>query len=143
MGTMKGNMKDTMQRGLTLIEVLVAVVIIGIAAVIMVAASRGTIAGQLRSKVYGDVAVATKEALEEIQLLTREEVSVLSSTSMPHSQGPGVTVRATARSLRPSDVTDIAALDTSSLRHLTLAASFPGQAGDPVERTFTTIVFKP
>jgi prepilin-type N-terminal cleavage/methylation domain-containing protein len=136
-------MRNPGQSGLTLLEVLIAVVILGIASVILMAASRGTVAGQLRSKVYGDVAVATKEALEEIQLLTMDEVTKLSATSMPHSQGPSVTVRATARSVKPTDVTDFAALDTSSLRHLTLAASFPGHAGDPVERTFTTIVFKP
>lgn len=134
---------DITQRGLTLVEVVVAVVIIGIAAVIMLAASRTSVAGQLRSKVYGDAAVATKEALEEIQLMTMDAVSGLRATPMPHSQGPTVTVRATARGVRPTDVTDFSALDTSSLRHLTLATSFPGQAGDPVERTFTTIVFKP
>lgn len=138
-----GNLKGTSRGGFTLIEVVVAVAVLALAAAIMMSVSRTSVAGQLRSRIYGDAAVATKEALEEIQLLPLDEVTRLSGTAMPHSQGPEVTVRATARGIRPGDVSDISALDTSSLRHLTLATSFPGQSGDPVERTFTTIVFRP
>ena len=131
------------ERGLTLLEVLIAVVIISIAAVILMAASRTSVAGQLRSKVYGDAATATKEALEEIQSLPMDSLSRLSATPMAHTQGPTVSVSATTRGVRPADVANFAALDTSSLRYVTLATRFPGKTGVPVTRTFTTIVFKP
>ncbi len=131
------------ERGLTLLEVLIAVVIISIAAVILMAASKTSVAGQLRSKVYGDAATATKEALEEIQSLPLDSLSRLSSTPISHTQGPTVSVVATARGVVPGDVANFAALDTSSLRYVTLATRFPGKTGSPVTRTFTTIVFKP
>lgn len=131
------------ERGLTLLEVLIAVVIISIAAVILMAASRTSVAGQLRSKVYGDAATATKEALEEIQSLPMDSLSRLSGTPMAHTQGPTVSVSATARGVLPADVANFGALDTSSLRYVTLATRFPGKTGAPVTRTFTTIVFKP
>lgn len=129
--------------GFGLLEALVAVAILGVAAAILIAASRTSVAGQQRSRVYGDAATAVKEALEGLQLLSLDSLSRLADAALPHSQGAKVEVRATARGVRPADVADFAALDTSSLRHVTLTAVFPGQTGAPVRKTFSTIVYRP
>jgi prepilin-type N-terminal cleavage/methylation domain-containing protein len=131
------------QSGVSMLEVVVAVVILSIAASILAATTRNSATGQLRSKAYGDAATATKEALESIQLLSLDSISRLSSTDMEHTQGPSVSVSATARGVIPGDVSNFAGLDTSSLRHLTLRTRFKSKAGADVVKTFTTIVFKP
>jgi hypothetical protein len=131
------------QAGATMVEVVVAVIILGIAASIMVVSSKTSVVGQLRSKAYGDAATATKEVLESIQILPLDSVSRLAGAAMEHTQGPSVTVRATSRGVLPADVTDFARLDTSSLRHLTLQTFFKNKAGGEVAKTFTTIIFKP
>ncbi|MDB5048841.1 MAG: hypothetical protein JWO30_1912 [Fibrobacteres bacterium] len=136
-------MKARSQTGISLLEVAIAVVILGIAGSILAAASKTSVTGQLRSKAYGDAATATREVLENIQLLSLDSVSRLLGTPMGHSQGPTVTVSATARGVLPSDVSDFGGLDTSSLRYLTLLTRFKSKAGGDVNKTFTTIVFKP
>jgi hypothetical protein len=99
--------------------------------------------GQLRSKVYGDAATATKEALESVQLLPLDSVSLLKNTVMPHSQGPTITVKASCRGVAASDVNNIASLDTTSLRYLTLDTYFKSKAGATVVKNFHTIVYRP
>ncbi len=131
------------QCGLTLIEVLIAVVILAFAASILIFSSRSSVTGQLRSKVYGDAATATKEALQGVELLPLDSLSRLRDTPMAHSQGPGITVLATARSLLPGDVEDLSRLDTSTLRHVTLRTLFKKKSGENVAKQFTTILFRP
>ncbi len=131
------------QAGLTLLEVIIGVIILSIAASILVVTSRTSMLGQTRSKVYGDAATATKEALQTIQLLPLDSVSRLDNNLMEHSQGPSVEVRASSRSLTSADVTDLAAFDTSSLRYITLATSFHSQSGITVSKVFHTIVYRP
>ena len=136
-------MKKGSQTGISLLEVLVAVVILGIAGSILAVTSKSSVTGQLRSKAYGDAATATREVLENIRLLSLDSISHLLGTPMDHTQGPAVVVSATARGVLPGDVSDFGGLDTSSLRHLTLQTRFKNKAGADVNKTFTTIVFKP
>ncbi len=143
MGNTHVTVRNAGQRGISLLEVVMAVIILSIAASILATASKSAVTGQLRSKAYGDAATATKEALESIELLPLDSVTRLSATAMEHSQGPSVTVSATAREVRPGDVSNFSGLDTSSLRHLTLRTRFKNKAGGDVIKTFTTIVFKP
>jgi prepilin-type N-terminal cleavage/methylation domain-containing protein len=138
-----GNGVRGSQAGISLLEVAVAVVIIGIAASILAATSKTTVTGQLRSKAYGDAATATREVIEEIQLLSLDSISHLVGTIMGHTQGSAVTVSATARGVLPGDVSNFSGLDTSSLRYVTLQTRFRNKAGGTVNKTFTTIVFKP
>jgi prepilin-type N-terminal cleavage/methylation domain-containing protein len=129
--------------GLTLLEVLIGVIILTIAASILVVSSRTSITGQLRSKVYGDAATATKEALESIQLLPLDSLSLLKNAVMQHSQGPAIEVKATIRGLVSTDVNNIAILDTTTLRYLTLDTYFKAKSGATVVKNFHTIVYRP
>lgn len=131
------------QGGLSLIEVLIAITILAVSGTLLLMASRTSVTGQQRAKVYGEAATAAKEVLEGVQLLGLDSVSRLQDTPMEHSQGGTVEVRATARGVQPSDIANFAGLDTSTLRHLTLRTRFPGESGALVTKVFTTIVFKP
>ncbi len=132
-------------KGLSLLEVLIAIIIIAVASSIFMVSSRSSLTGNERSKMYGDAAVATKEVMAAVQLMTLAEVDLLNATDMAdhHSQGAGVAVKATARVIAAGDVTDIASLDATTLRHVTLATTFKNKTGGNVTKTFTTIVYKP
>jgi len=131
------------QAGLGMLEVLIAVIIISIAATILIISSRTAVTGQQRSRAYGDAATAVKEAMEIIQMLPLDSISRMSDTPLEHSQGPSVAVKASARGVLPSDVTNFASQDTSTLRYITLQASFKSQAGFTVTKIFTTVIYKP
>jgi type II secretory pathway pseudopilin PulG len=131
------------QSGISLLEVVIGVIIISFAGSILMVSSRTSVTGQLRSKIYGDAATATKEAIENIQLLPLDSVTRLSSSPMEHTQGSTVTVKATARGVVPADVSNFAALDTSTLRYVTLQTRFKNKAGNTATKTFTTIIYKP
>jgi prepilin-type N-terminal cleavage/methylation domain-containing protein len=131
------------QRGVSLLEVMIAVIILGIASGIMVMTSKISVTGQTRSKVYGDAATATKEVLENLQAMPIDSLSQLNNTVMSHSQGSSIIVKATARSLVAADVDDISALDTTSLRRVTLNTQFKNKAGAWVTKVFSTIVYRP
>ena len=131
------------QEGVSLLEVIIAVIIISIAASIYMVSSRTSVTGQIRSKVYGEAATATKEALELIQIWPLDSLKTLNNSPIPHNQGAGVEVRATSRGVRASDVRDISILDTTTLRHVTLVTRFKSKAGGKVAKSFSTIVFKP
>jgi prepilin-type N-terminal cleavage/methylation domain-containing protein len=131
------------ERGLTLLEVMIAVIILSIASALMMATSRISTTGQNRSKIYGDASTATREVLENLRTLTLDSINHLSNSKMPHSQGGSVEVYVTSRSLIAADVDDINALDTTSLRWVTLNTRFKSKAGTWVTKTFSTIVYKP
>lgn len=131
------------QAGVSLLEVLVAVLLISFGATVLVMGARTSRTGQERSKVYGEAVSAAKEVLEELNLKTLPEISRLAGTPMPHSQGPGTEVFATARGVRSTDVGNFPSLDTASLRHVTLRIRFRNKAGNRVEKVFTTILYKP
>jgi Tfp pilus assembly protein PilV len=129
--------------GVSLIEVLIALVILTAAGTLLAFSSRSSVTGQLRTKVYGDAATATREAMENIDLLPFDSLVNLNNASITHSQGPSIHVFASVRSLLPTDVADINALDTSSLRYITLRTEFKSQAGSLVSKHFSTIIFRP
>lgn len=131
------------RKGLTLLEVLVGVVIISIAAVVMLANSRSAATGQVRSKVYGNAATATREAEEVVSLMPLDSIDRLRETEMPHTQGPRIEVTATARPLTEADGEDLTTLETASLRHLTFRTTFESASGGRVTRVFTTVVYRP
>lgn len=131
------------QGGISLLEVMIAVIILSVASAILVMTSKVSVTGQTRSKVYGNAAMATKEVLENLRTLSVDSVSKLNDKPMPHSQGGSVEVKVTARGLTSADVDDIAALDTSSLRHVTLHTSFKSKAGDWITKSYSTIVYMP
>lgn len=131
------------QRGFSLLEVIIGIIILGVASTTLLFASRTAVTGQLRSKAYGDAATATREALESIQLLTLDSVSRLKNAPVPHSQGPLVAVEATTSLLAAADVANLNALDTTTLRRLTLKTRFKNKAGQDVVKTFNTILYKP
>lgn len=131
------------QRGASLLEVMIAVIILSVASGILIMTSKISTTGQTRSKVYGDAATATKEVLENLQTLSVDSISKLNNTVMTHSQGASVVVKASARSLVAADVDDITALDTTSLRRVTLNTQFKNKAGAWVTKVFSTIVYRP
>lgn len=131
------------QAGISLLEVIVSVTILGVAGGFLLMNSRTSATGNERSKVYAEASTATKEVLETIRLLPLDSLSRLQDRVMEHSQGTGVLVRATVRGVLPPDVDGFAGLDTSTLRHLTLRTSYRNVAGSMVGRTFSTILYKP
>jgi Tfp pilus assembly protein PilV len=131
------------QKGASLLEVMIAVIILTVASGIMIMTSKISVTGQTRSKVYGDAATATKEVLENLQTLSVDSLSRLNNTVMTHSQGSSIIVKASARSLVAADVDDISALDTTSLRRVTLNTQFKNKAGSWVTKVFSTIVYRP
>jgi prepilin-type N-terminal cleavage/methylation domain-containing protein len=134
---------STQEKGVSLIEVLIAVVVISMAILVLVYASRTSVAGQLRSKVYGDAATATREAMENIQLLPFDSLNLLLEAPINHSQGSGVKVFASVRGLLPGDVSNMDDVDTSSLRYLVLRTEFKNKVGARVSKSFTTILYRP
>lgn len=131
------------QRGISILEAVIAIVLLGVGSSMLIVSSKSSTAGNSRSKVFGSAATATKEAMEEIQILPFDSLSRLNNTVIRHSQGPAVTVLATARGVARSDVADMTRLDTSSLRYLILKTRFKDRAGAMVTKNFTTIIFKP
>lgn len=131
------------QRGISLLEVLIGVVLLSIAGSILMVTSRTSVIGQRQSKVYGDAATATKEVLEQVQIMPLKEVDLLNKTAMKHSQGPSVSITATVRSLVDKDVANIAVLDTTTLRHLTIDTKFMSKSGANAVMSFTTILYRP
>jgi hypothetical protein len=129
--------------GISLLETLVALVVLAILSGYLVHNSRTAGKGNAQSRIYGKAATATKEAIESLDLLSLKEVSSLREKSMQHSQGPSITVVATARNLQPGDAPDINAQDTSTLRMVDLVTTFQGAAGKPVEKRFSVVVYKP
>ena len=131
------------QKGLTLLEVLIAVIVLSLAASLLVFSSRSSVTGYVRSKIWGDAATATKEAMANLEMLPIDSLSRLSKTPITHSQGSGIQVFATVRGVTPSDVSNFATLDTSTLRYVTLSTQFKNKAGNLVKKEFTTILIKP
>ena len=131
------------EAGVSLLEALIGIVLIGMAAAFLIYSSRTSAAGQTRSKVYGDAGAATREVMENIALMPLDTVARLDNTLMTHSQGPGVEVRASARAVQPADVSNFSDLDLATLRHLTLVTRFANKAGGKASKTFTTIVYRP
>jgi hypothetical protein len=131
------------EAGISLLEVVIAVVLLSAAASILIVTSRTSAMGMVRSHVYGDAATATKEVLESIKLLPFDSLSGLQERVMPHSQGPTVTVSATSRGVAAGDVADISRYDTSTLRYVTLQTEFKSNSGETVTKKFSTILFKP
>jgi prepilin-type N-terminal cleavage/methylation domain-containing protein len=129
--------------GFSLIEVLMAMMLIAVAGSIFITTSHNSLIGNHRSKVYGDVAMATEEALESLVLLPLDSIKSLNSTPMKHSQGTSVTVQATSRRIQSTDVDHITSQDTSTLRYVTLASSFKNQAGAWITKTYSLVVYRP
>jgi prepilin-type N-terminal cleavage/methylation domain-containing protein len=135
--------RQTAEAGFSLLETLVALIVLAALSGFLVSNSRTAGKGNAQSRIYGKAATATKEAVESLNLLSLREVSALREKAMHHSQGPAITVVATARSVRSGDVPDINAQDTSTLRMVDLVTTFQGAAGKPVEKRFTLVVYKP
>lgn len=135
--------RDPGQGGASLLEAVVAIIILSFAGTLLVANSRTSASGQERSKVYGEASTATKEVLESLRILGLDSLSRVRGRSMPHSQGPAIEVKATVRGVLPSDVDGFAGLDTATLRYVTLRTFFRSHAGAPVSKTFSTILYKP
>src|SRR4051794_25089812 len=100
-------MKPFPQRGFSLLEALIGIVILGIATTVMTLSSRTAQTGQLRSKTYGEASTATWEVLEQVQLMPIASMDQLHGKVMEHSQGADITVKATIRGTEASDVADI------------------------------------
>jgi prepilin-type N-terminal cleavage/methylation domain-containing protein len=132
-----------LQGGLTLLEVLIALIIVSVALGIFLTSSNTSLIGNERSRVYGGAATATVEAHEAVKLMSMDQIKALSNTPVPHSQGSRITVTATARNVLSTDVGDYATLDASKLQFVTLSTAFMNKAGVKVTKTFTTIVYKP
>lgn len=139
----RGGTSPRAQRGLTLLEVLVALIVVGVAAGLFLSSNRTASFGNERSGIYGKAANATLEAVEAVRLMSLDAAGRLRESEIAHTQGGAIRVTATVRSVSASDVHDLAALDTASLRHLTLKTAFQGKGGRQVEKTFTTILYKP
>lgn len=131
------------QDGLTLLEVLVAIIIVSLALGIFLTSSRTSLVGNERSRVYGGAATATVEALEAVKLMSLAQVKALRSTPVAHSQGSPITVTATARDVTAADVSDLATLDASTLQLVTLSTAFKNRQGVQVTKTFSTIIYRP
>ncbi len=133
----------TAKYGFTLIEVLIAIVLIGVAGSIFVGTSHNSLIGNQRSKTYGAVALATQEALENVVLLPLDSLKGLSNTILQHSQGSGVTIKASSRGVTSADMKNINQQDTTTLRYVTLMADFKNQAGNLVTKTYGFVVYRP
>lgn len=131
------------QGGLTLLEVLIALIIVSVALGVFLTSSNTSLIGNERSRVYGGAAAATVEAHESVKLMSMAQVKALNNTVVPHSQGSQITVTATARNVASTDVSDIASLDPSKLQFVTLSTAFKNKKGVKVTKTFTTIVYRP
>lgn len=131
------------QDGISILEALVATLLISIGASVLVTSARTAKTGQARSKVYGEAVTAAKEVLEDMRIMSLAEVSRLNGADMPHSQGTAIKVLVTVRGVRPTDVGGFASLDTSKLRHASLQVRFLNQAKVRTEKVFTTILYKP
>jgi hypothetical protein len=138
-----GAWPEARESGVSLLEVCIAVVILGIAGTLLMVNSRTSETGQQRSRIYGEAATATQEVLAEIQLLNLDSMSRLKNTLMAHSQGTDISVRATVRGVLAGDVDDFPGLDTTTLRALTLSTSFKSKSGRTVTKRFNTILYKP
>ena len=131
------------QAGLTLLEVIIAIIILSVATVAMINTSSISVTGQTRSKVYGDASTASKEVLENLRALSLDSLSRLDNALMPHSQGNGVRIYVTAHGVTASDVDSFSILDTTTLRRLVMNTQFKSKAGDWVTKSFSTIMYKP
>lgn len=126
-----------------MLEVVVAVIILSFASGVLIMNSKTSGAGDQRTKIYGEVTVATREVLESLKLLQLDSLSKIKSVVQPHSQSSNITVTANVRGVLTTDVDNFTSLDTSSLRHVTLTTRYPNQAGITASKVFTTIIYKP
>ncbi|MEO7955518.1 MAG: prepilin-type N-terminal cleavage/methylation domain-containing protein [Fibrobacteria bacterium] len=131
------------QGGFSILEVLVATLLISIGASVLVMSARTSKTGQARSKVYGDAVTAAKEVLEELHIMSLADISRLNGVYIPHSQDTTTKVLVTVRGVRATDVGNFGSLDTASLRYVTLRVRFISQAKAQAEKVFTTILYKP
>lgn len=131
------------QQGISLLEVVVAVIILSFASGVLIMNSKTSGAGDQRTKLYGEVTVATREVLDALKLLPLDSLTKIKSKVQSHSQSSNIVVTANVRGVLPTDVDNFAKLDTSSLRYVTLTTSYPNQAGLRVSKIFSTIVYKP
>jgi prepilin-type N-terminal cleavage/methylation domain-containing protein len=131
------------QCGLTLLEVLVALIILSVALGIFLTSSRTSQVGNERSRVYGGAATAVVEAHEAVKLMTLAQVKALRNTPVTHSQGSRVTVTATSRDVTAADVGDLSTLDAAKLQFVTLSTAFRNRQGAQVTKSFTTIIYRP
>ncbi|HKP95528.1 MAG TPA: type II secretion system protein [Fibrobacteria bacterium] len=136
-------MNASVPRGFSLLEVLIGIVILGIATTVMTLSSRTAQTGQMRSKTYGEAATATWEILEQVQNMSIDSMDRLKDRVMEHSQGPDITVKASIRGTLSSDVANINDLDTTSLRRLDILTTFKGANGQIRSMRFHTIVYRP
>lgn len=132
-----------LQKGTSLLEVVIAVIILSFASTLLLLNSRTSAAGNQRSQAYSEAASATKEVFESLQQLPMDSLERIHGRTMPHSQSADVKVIADVRDVSPADVDDFAAQDTSSLRRVSLRTTFSNHAGDQVTKSFSTILYKP
>jgi type II secretory pathway pseudopilin PulG len=131
------------QNGISLLEVVVAVIILSFASSVLIMNSKTSGAGDQRTKIYGEVTVATREVLDALKLLPLDSLSKIKSKVQPHSQSAKIVVTADVRGVLATDVDNFASIDTSTLRYVSLSTSFPNKAGIKVAKVFSTIIYKP
>ncbi len=131
------------QGGLTMLEVLIALIFVSVAAAALILSSNTSLLGNERSRTYGGATMATIEALDAVKLMSLDEIKLLSETGLEHSQGGDVTVKVTARDVGEDDVSELSSLNPTTLQHVTFSTAFKNKEGEDVIKTFTTFVYKP
>ena len=109
------------ERGMTLIEVLIALIITGIAATAFVRTVKSTISANKSNRKYIDITGALTEVLDSVMTLPVTTLDGMNGSTFTSRQGVGVTLMVSNLSQSSADAI-ISGMDVSRLRNLKITA---------------------
>ncbi len=133
------------QNGFSLLEALIALVVLGITLTYFITGTRTSTAGNHRADIQTRVTLSVQETMEHLYLMNISDLDNLDADAMLISRPEdAIAVRVKVRNVSPAELQFPGAQDLSTLRHVTLTATFPGEGGSAARsRRFASILYAP